>query len=268
MRSAPEYGRGRSKTPYTTLKIAVVAPIASASVNTMMALTPGFLPSTRAAYRKSCQNPFIFASLSKSCNVAAKFVHTATLGLGSLEWRGSRAHNNILRSCERGIPMKRILAVVLLAFVTPHPALGLGQRETRAKGSSASDRRSQKRQVEQALRTMTSELIEAYPKQEVAILDRILADDLTVINPDGSTGDKAGEIGGLRSGKLKLESVTNDDMKVRIYGETAVVTGRATIKGQIDGQEIRDQNRYTSVFVRRRGRWQVIALHVTRVAQQ
>jgi ketosteroid isomerase-like protein len=143
-----------------------------------------------------------------------------------------------------------------------------GVSDTRAKGPTASEKRNQKRQVEQTLRRMTEDLFQAYPKQEAAVLDRILADDLTVINPDGSRGDKTSEIGGLRSGKLKLESVTNDDMKVRVYGETAVVTGRATIRGQIDGREIQDQNRYTSVFVKRRGRWQVIALHVTRVAQQ
>jgi ketosteroid isomerase-like protein len=167
--------------------------------------------------------------------------------------------------------MNRFLAVVVLALMTPHPTLGLerhGASDTRAKGPTAREKRSQKRQVEQNLRKMTEALIQAYPKQEAAVLDRILADDLTVINPDGSSGDKAGEIGGLRSGKLKLESVTNDDIKVRVFGETAVVTGRATIRGQIDGREIRDQNRYTSVFVKRRGRWQVIALQVTRVAQQ
>ena len=167
--------------------------------------------------------------------------------------------------------MNRFLAVVVLALMTPHPTLGLerhGVSDTRSKDPTVREKRSQKRQVEQNLRKMTEALIQAYPKQEAAVLERILADDLTVINPDGSSGDKAGEIGGLRSGKLKLESVTNDDIKVRVFGETAVVTGRATIRGQIDGREIRDQNRYTSVFVKRRGRWQVIALQVTRVAQQ
>lgn len=164
--------------------------------------------------------------------------------------------------------MNPLLAVVVLALMTPHPTSGHGVSDTRAKGATASEKRSQKRKVEQTLRMMTEDLIQAYPRQEAAVLDRILADDLTVINPDGSSGDKVREIGGLKSGKLKLESVTNDDMKVRVFGETAVVTGRATIRGQIDGGEIRDQNRYTSVFVKRRGRWQVIALQVTRVAQQ
>jgi ketosteroid isomerase-like protein len=170
-----------------------------------------------------------------------------------------------------GSPLNRFLTVVVLALSTPHPTLGLerhGVSDIRAKGPTASEKRSQKRQVAQTLRMMTKVLIQAYPKQEVAVLDRILAEDLTVINPDGSSGDKAGEIASLRSGKLKLASVTNDNIKVRVFGDTAVVTGRATIRGQIDGQTIRDQNRYTSVFVKRRGRWQVIALHVTRVAQQ
>lgn len=168
--------------------------------------------------------------------------------------------------------MNRILAVVVLALSTPHATLGLkrqGVSDIKAKGSTASqEKRTQSRHVEQTLRMITKDLILAYPKQNVALLDRILAEDLTVINPDGSTGDKAGEIASVRSGKLKLVSVTNDNIRVRVFGETAVVTGRATIRGLIEGQTVRDQNRYTSVFVKRRGRWQVIALHVTRVAEQ
>ena len=164
--------------------------------------------------------------------------------------------------------MNRLLAFVLLPIMIPQPTLGQRVVDTSAKRPPASEKRSQKGTVGQTLRMMTEELVQAYPKRESAVLDRILADDLTVINPDGSTGDKAGEIGGLRSGKLKLESVINDEIKVRVFGETAVVTGRATIRGQIDEQDIHDQNRYTSVFVKRRGRWQVIALHLTRVAQQ
>ncbi len=168
-------------------------------------------------------------------------------------------------------PARYLLAVVVLVLMTPQPRSALGLERhgvSGTKGPSASEKRSQKGRTEQTLRMMTEDLIQAYPKHEASVLDRILADDLTVTNPDGTSGDKAGEIGGLRSGKLKLESVTNDEVKVRVFGETAVVTGRATIRGLVDGREIQDQNRYTSVFVKRRGRWQVIALHVTRVAQQ
>lgn len=167
--------------------------------------------------------------------------------------------------------MNRFLAAVVLALMAPYPMLAvepLGVSDARANRPAASGKRSQKKLIEQNLRTMIENLMQAYPKQQAAVLDRILADDLAVINPDGSRGDKAGEIAGLRSGKLKLESVTNDDIKVRVYGDTGVVTGRATIRGQIEGREIKDQNRYTSVFLKRRGRWQVIALHVSRVAQQ
>lgn len=164
--------------------------------------------------------------------------------------------------------MNRLLMLIVLGLLTPDPALGHGVVSARAKAASANEKQSDKIKVEQTLRMLSEELFQAYPKQQSSVLDRILADDLTVINPDGSTGNKAGEMGSLRSGALKLESVTNDDVKVRIFGETAVVTGRATIKGQIEGKEIHDQNRYTSVFVKRRGRWQVIAMQITRVAKQ
>lgn len=166
--------------------------------------------------------------------------------------------------------MKRILLIVVFALMTVEPALGmecLGVSDPVAKNTTPNQKRTQQK-IEKTLRMLTEDLIQAYPKHEPSVLDRILADDLTVINSDGSIGDKAGEIGGLRSGKLKLESVTNDDVKVCVFGETAVVTGLATIRGQVDGREIRDQNRYTSVFVKRRSRWQVITLHLTRVAQQ
>ena len=164
--------------------------------------------------------------------------------------------------------MNRLLAFILFSIVIPQATPGQRVLDTSAKRPPASEKHSQKETVGQTLKMMTEELVQAYPKRDSAALDRILADDLTVINPDGSTGDKAGEIGGLRSGKLKLESVINDEIKVRVFGETAVVTGRATIRGQIDEQVIHAQNRYTSVFLKRRGRWQVISLQLTQVAQQ
>ena len=164
-----------------------------------------------------------------------------------------------------------LLILIVSALMTLESAPGLerlGVSHSWAKNTTPNQKRTQKGKLEQTLRILTEELIQAYPKHDPSVLDRILADDLTVINPDGSIGDKSGETGGVRSGKLKLESVTNEDVKVRVFGETAVVTGRATIKGVVEGREIRDQNRYTCVFVKRRGRWQVINLQITRVAQQ
>src|SRR5215210_142556 len=77
IRLASGYGSGRSNTPYTTLKIAVVAPMPNASVPTMIAGTPGFLPSARAAYRKSCHSPAMFTPLRRLCSPSyGSEVHT------------------------------------------------------------------------------------------------------------------------------------------------------------------------------------------------
>lgn len=55
------------------------------------------------------------------------------------------------------------------------------------------------------------------------------------------------------SGSLKYESVKFDEIKVHAYGDTAVVTGRSTIKGKDNGKDISGQTRYTRVYVKRQG---------------
>nr|MBA3766029.1 nuclear transport factor 2 family protein [Acidobacteriota bacterium] len=63
--------------------------------------------------------------------------------------------------------------------------------------------------------------------------------------------------------KYKLSR--SDRLKVRVYGETAVVTGRATVKGKYKGMDISGQYRYTHVFVKQRGHWLVVTAQQTRV---
>ncbi len=77
------YGSGRSNTPYTTLKMAVVAPMPSASVTTMIAGTPGFLTSPRAANRKSCQKPRMFLPGDTGAAAKGSRMDAARRGVGS-----------------------------------------------------------------------------------------------------------------------------------------------------------------------------------------
>jgi Ketosteroid isomerase homolog len=72
----------------------------------------------------------------------------------------------------------------------------------------------------------------------------------------------------VKSGDLKIESSTNEDMKVQVHGDTAVVTYRSTDKGNYKGNDLSGQYRWTDVFVKRNGRWQIVAGQGTRIMQQ
>jgi ketosteroid isomerase-like protein len=66
----------------------------------------------------------------------------------------------------------------------------------------------------------------------------------------------------------KLLSYDVDDMKVMLYGKTAVVTGRSTLKGTNKGVAWTSQSRFTDVFVWRDNRWQLVAGHSSRIRQK
>ena len=71
-----------------------------------------------------------------------------------------------------------------------------------------------------------------------------------------------------QAGKTTYEAFDVDDLAVRIYGETAVVTGRSTPKGRnAKGEPIRGQYRFLRVWVKRDGRWQAVAFQGTRIAE-
>ena len=71
----------------------------------------------------------------------------------------------------------------------------------------------------------------------------------------------------LNRWKLKFTEMKFDEQRVRVYGETAIVTGRATTVGQSPQGKIRGQFRYTRVYVRRDGQWKLVAFQGTPISQ-
>jgi ketosteroid isomerase-like protein len=70
-----------------------------------------------------------------------------------------------------------------------------------------------------------------------------------------------------RPGRTKYDAFEVDDLRVRVYGDTAVVTGRSTPRGRdARGQEMHGRYRFLRVWVKRDGRWQVVAFQGTRIA--
>ena len=117
------------------------------------------------------------------------------------------------------------------------------------------------------LKRMENERIQAGVRKDVDAIAPLTAVEYVQIDFDGRVMDKAATFQRIRSSDIRLRSNSPDDLRVRIYGDVAVVTGRATPKGVADGREFVDPIRYSRVYVKRDGRWQVVLFQQTRIAK-
>jgi ketosteroid isomerase-like protein len=92
---------------------------------------------------------------------------------------------------------------------------------------------------------------------------RTLADDYVAITPLGQVTTKQDTLSARKSGQLRYDTLDVTDMVVRVYGDTAVVTARADVKGHQLGEDFSGPYRYTRVWVRRSGRWQAVSYQAT-----
>jgi ketosteroid isomerase-like protein len=120
---------------------------------------------------------------------------------------------------------------------------------------------------EEVLR-IEKELSQAIVRNDAEAVGRFLADDWIVIDPDGGIIDRARFLGVIKSGTLAHEMMESADSRVRIYGNTAIVTALTTTKGKYSGQAFTTQERATDVFVKQNGRWQCALSHLTKFTKK
>jgi len=92
---------------------------------------------------------------------------------------------------------------------------------------------------------------------------RTLADDYVAISPLGQVTTKKEALSARKSGQLRYDTIDVSDMVVRLYGDTAIVTARADVKGRQLGEDFSGPYRYTRVWVRRAGHWQTVSYQAT-----
>jgi beta-glucosidase-like glycosyl hydrolase len=122
--------------------------------------------------------------------------------------------------------------------------------------------------VEQELIKLENAWNDALIKQDWGFLDKLLADDYISTDSDGAVQTKAQSMARLKSGEEVFISAVNDDFRVRVYGDAAVVTLRIAEKHKAKGKDISEQVRVTDTFIKLAGRWQVVAEHSSRIAQK
>ena len=107
--------------------------------------------------------------------------------------------------------------------------------------------------------------VDALFANDVAALEKILADDLTYTHSTGALDTKVAYLASLRSSRLRYRSLEHTDPHVRFYGETAVMNTVAKVVSVADGAEHRATLRVTLVYLWRASRWQMVAWHSTRI---
>ena len=121
-------------------------------------------------------------------------------------------------------------------------------------------------EVEQYIRQLNDEWVKAIMRADTATLDRIMAEDFYFTYPlEGD--DKAQFIADITSGDLKIKHIAREQLNVRVFGDTAVLTARDSATWLYHGRELAGQYKILSVFTARDGRWQLCAIQACPMQQ-
>lgn len=156
--------------------------------------------------------------------------------------------------------MKRILVTIVLPVAmvavsscgtSPEPPSSSSKASATSAASTAD--------VERAVMQLENERIPALLGGDTAFIERVYAADYVVTGANGVVRTRPQVIADMKSGVQTFESMKNDDVKVRAYGDTAIVTGRTIQKGQYKGQPSLSPTLFTRVYVKRDGQWHLVA---------
>ena len=114
-------------------------------------------------------------------------------------------------------------------------------------------------ETEQTLRQMSDDWAKALVRADGATLDRIMADDFFFAYPmEGD--DKAQFIGDVISGDVKVKFLAQENVGVRIWGNTAVLTGRDSAQWFYKGRDFSGHYKIIHVYSLRDDRWQLVSV--------
>ncbi|PYI61667.1 MAG: hypothetical protein DMC60_04715 [Verrucomicrobia bacterium] len=148
--------------------------------------------------------------------------------------------------------MKPITLYIALTVTCISFAFGEDQRETTD---------------EQEVRQMIQKYRSALLQRDIPMLEKIWADDYVFVNASGEVLTKAQRLSNLKSGATSLDSINQEEnITVRVYQNSAVVTSRVTLKGQYSGKQISGQYRSTLVWVKGPAGWQLVSNQLTALA--
>ena len=146
--------------------------------------------------------------------------------------------------------VKRPILIALLSIVSAAPALAQSK-------------------AEREVLKLNKEYEEAIARRDASVHERLFAADYTYTPGNGNIMGREEHMSFTKSAAVEVKSLRSEDLRVRIYGATAVITGMWVSVDRRAGREFAERrNRYLLVYVRRAGRWQIVAEQRTGVAAQ
>jgi ketosteroid isomerase-like protein len=126
--------------------------------------------------------------------------------------------------------------------------------------------RGQKHESRREIDLLEQSWRDAIMHRNAAVMDGLLADDYLSITANGTLQSKDQTLANLKSGIVRFASIDFSDRKVRFYGQTALVTSRAEVKGSTPEGDISGSYRYTRVYVKdERGHWKIVSFEASRI---
>jgi ketosteroid isomerase-like protein len=102
---------------------------------------------------------------------------------------------------------------------------------------------------------------------DASAIERYMAEDWTIVGPDGSLDGKRHFLDLVRSGVLTHDVMESHEVDARLYGDTAVVVARGVSGDAYHGQLFHVVERVSSVFLRQDGQWRCVLTHLSRLGQ-
>jgi ketosteroid isomerase-like protein len=142
-----------------------------------------------------------------------------------------------------------VAALIVLAFC--HAAWALPHRE--------------KGEIHKEIETLEQQWQQATVTNNIAEMNKLLADDYVGITSNGTVENKQQALAQRSAGTMRILKMDITDTRVRVYGDTAVVTSQAQLQGTNGTSDISGQYRYTRVYNRRLGQWKIVSFEASRI---
>jgi ketosteroid isomerase-like protein len=150
---------------------------------------------------------------------------------------------------------KRTMACILLAaalcLMLPNLARAMPHHESHA--------------IHKEIEALEYQWRDAVVANNVNLMDHLMADDYIGISANGTVATKTQELDQRKAGTIRIQSLDLSDLKVRVYGDTAVVTSRAELTGVNGQSDISGNYRYTRVYNKRLGQWKIVSFEASRI---
>ena len=121
--------------------------------------------------------------------------------------------------------------------------------------------------TERDIARLSRQVIDARLKADTKALDALLADDYVGIGPSGDVVTKAESLKRVKDGTLHFDSIEPSEVRVRVYGDAAVLTDRRHVKVTYQGRADTLLVRTTEVYAKQGGKWRCVSVQVTRIAE-